>query len=299
LRRPLACLLVRRGEEEEFDAFALELVPVEGGDAEVVGVEQAGELWVQAGECHCAAIAFGAHAAEEYGRRDDKARVAQEQTREFAASVPADARDCGAEAFCWSCHLASLSAVEVVNAAISPLRIAKARCFGREDKRWSEVKAKRLGNVRLDPLLDCESFARVCADHQDGVVAGDGADDFGPLFVVDGGGDGLRAAGAGDDDDQVFGLTGFEAEVLQHLVDGGLVIVLFVAVAGEDVTVRALGELELVHVARERGLRDVVTLAGEFIAQLFLAGDRSLHQEVSDCAVPIAFQRVLSRTRKA
>ena len=34
LRRPLARLLVGRGEEEELDAFALELVQVEGDDAE-------------------------------------------------------------------------------------------------------------------------------------------------------------------------------------------------------------------------------------------------------------------------
>ena len=69
MRRPLAGLLVGRGEEEELDAFALKLVPVEGDDAEVVGVGQAGELRVEAGERDGGAFACRRHAAEEDGRR--------------------------------------------------------------------------------------------------------------------------------------------------------------------------------------------------------------------------------------
>src|SRR5665213_2426239 len=157
--------------------------------------------------------------------------------------------------------------------------------------------ALKLSNVGLDPVLDGEGPARVLADDEDGVVAGDRADDFGPLFVVDGGSDGLRAAGAGDDDDEVERLAGFEAEVLQDLVDGGLVVfVSAVAVVGERVAIGAFGEFELVHVARKRGLGDVVALGGEFAAQLLLvgdaAGDGGLRQEVADCAVPVALQNM-------
>ena len=42
----------------------------------------------------------------------------------------------------------------------------------------------------------------VGADDEDGVVAGDGADDLGPVFIVDAGGDGLGASGGGDEDEE-------------------------------------------------------------------------------------------------
>src|SRR6185312_3484005 len=152
-----------------------------------------------------------------------------------------------------------------------------------------------LGNVGLDTMLDGKRLARVLADDEDGVIAGDGADHLGPLFVIDGGSHRLRTAGAGNDDDEVERLAGFEAKVLQHLVDRGLVILVFVvAVVGKRISVGAFGELELVHITRKRGLGDVVTLGGEFAAQFLLvgdaAGDGGLRQEVADCVVPIALQ---------
>ena len=148
------------------------------------------------------------------------------------------------------------------------------------------------GNVSLDPLLDRESFAGVFADDEDGVVACDGAYDFRPLFVIDCGGDGLGSAGAGDDDDEICGLAGLEAEILQNLMNRRLVVVLiFVATAGEDVAVGAFGEPQFVDVAGEGGLSDVVALGGEFAAQFILIGDGRLHQQVADGAVSIALQK--------
>ena len=44
---------------------------------------------------------------------------------------------------------------------------------------------------------------RVAADHQDGVVAGDGAEDLGQLGLVEGGGEELGGAGRGAQHDQV------------------------------------------------------------------------------------------------
>lgn len=148
------------------------------------------------------------------------------------------------------------------------------------------------GNVGLDPLLDREGFAGIFADDEDGVVAGDGAYDFRPLFVIDCGGDGLGSAGAGDDDDEVCGLAGLEAEILQNLMDCRLIVVLFVvAAAREDVAAGAFGEPQFVNVAGEGGLSDVIALGGEFAAQFILIGDGSLHQQVADGAVSIALQR--------
>ena len=57
--------------------------------------------------------------------------------------------------------------------------------------------------------------------------------------------------------------------------------------AGQGVAGGAFGELELAHVARKRGLGDVEAFGGEFAAQLVLAGDGGLHQEVADRAVPL------------
>ena len=50
-------------------------------------------------------------------------------------------------------------------------------------------------------------------DDQDGVVAGDGADDVGPVLVVDGDGDRVGVAGRGFQDEQVVGLADVGEEV--------------------------------------------------------------------------------------
>ena len=57
----------------------------------------------------------------------------------------------------------------------------------------------------------------VGADDEDVVVSSDGADNFGPVFVVDAGGDGLSASGGRNEDEEVHGLADFEA------VEGGAV----------------------------------------------------------------------------
>src|SRR5690606_2596166 len=52
-------------------------------------------------------------------------------------------------------------------------------------------------------LLDGFQAAGVAEDDEDGVVAGDGAEDLGPLLPVEGLGDGLCAAGEGLDEEEV------------------------------------------------------------------------------------------------
>ena len=71
---PLARGLVRGGEEDDVDAFPLEMFPVEGVDGEIVCVGKAGELGVKRGERYGGCVrAVGA--AEQDGWRAGEAWV--------------------------------------------------------------------------------------------------------------------------------------------------------------------------------------------------------------------------------
>jgi len=150
------------------------------------------------------------------------------------------------------------------------------------------VRRVGLFNVSLDPGLEGFGFAGVGADDEDGVVAGDGADNFFPLFVVHCGSDRLRAAHGGEDDEEVLGLTNFEAEVFEHVGDGREIVFLFIA-DGKGVAGGAFHEFELADVARKCGLGDVDSFASELAAHVVLIGDGGLHQEVFDRVVALAF----------
>src|ERR1700722_4690529 len=76
-----------------------------------------------------------------------------------------------------------------------------------------------LAKVSFNSLLQEMRLLVVSADDQHGVVARDGANDLGPVFVVDASGDGLRASGSGDEDEQIECLANLESEALQHLAD--------------------------------------------------------------------------------
>ena len=65
-----------------------------------------------------------------------------------------------------------------------------------------------LANEVLDARLQGFGAAGVGADDEDCVLAGYGADDVGPFFVVERGGDGLRTAHGGKDNEEVLGLRG-------------------------------------------------------------------------------------------
>jgi hypothetical protein len=139
----------------------------------------------------------------------------------------------------------------------------------------------RLSKGGFDSSAEGGGLGYVGADDEDGVVSGDGADDLGPALVVDAGGYGGGSSGAGDEDDEVESLFGFEGEVLKDVLDvegvygyGGLLL-------GEAISARPFGEVELAHVAREGGLRDVEAAAGELEAEFILAGDAG-SDEVAD-----------------
>jgi hypothetical protein len=144
-----------------------------------------------------------------------------------------------------------------------------------------------LDNVGLDSGAEAFGGAGVGADEEDGVVAGDGADDFVPLLLVDGGGDGLRAAHSGEDDEEVLGLADFEAEVFEDVLDAGEVV--FFVDVGQGIAAGTFHELELVDVAGERGLRGVDAFSCELAAEVVLVGDGGLAEKVFDRVVALIF----------
>jgi hypothetical protein len=92
LGRPLAGLLMRCGEEEDFGAGVGDAVPAEGMDLMGFAAAGFGEVRVQVFEVSGAEFGV-AGATEEAGRRCGEARMVQEQAAEFAAGVAADADD--------------------------------------------------------------------------------------------------------------------------------------------------------------------------------------------------------------
>jgi hypothetical protein len=121
-------------------------------------------------------------------------------------------------------------------------------------------------NVTFNLCLQecCLFFVR--ADDEDGVISGDGAYDFGPIFVIDSGGDGLRASGGGHKDEEVNGLTDFQAEALEDFANLRERVLIRVSVRGERVAFRTLVQAKFVDVAGQGGLRDVKSATCEFAA---------------------------------
>jgi len=152
--------------------------------------------------------------------------------------------------------------------------------------------------MRLDSRLERGGGAIVGADDEHGVVAGDGADDFFPLFLVERGGNGLRAAHGGDNDDEILSLADFEAEAGESLDEQRWVVVrIFNDVVRQGIAAGTLEQLELADIARERGLGDMKAAAGELAAQSVLAangsviGDRGFDQQFTDRVVALALHR--------
>ena len=136
------------------------------------------------------------------------------------------------------------------------------------------------GKKRFDSAAEGGGFGDVGADDEDGVVARDGADDIGPAFEVDGGGDGLGAAGGGDEDDEIHGLARFHPEAVEDAFDAGEIVA---CLAGRDaVAGGTFRELELADITRERGLGDVEAAAGEAYTELILIGHKARAEDVAD-----------------
>ncbi len=106
-----------------------------------------------------------------------------------------------------------------------------------------------------------------------------------PVFIVYRCGDRLGRAGGGDEDEQIGGLAGLEAEAAQDLANAGAFVIGGVDVGRKGVAVGPFGEIEFVDIAGERGLGDVEATGGEATAQLILIGDGAGQEGSSRIAV--------------
>lgn len=124
-------------------------------------------------------------------------------------------------------------------------------------------------------------------DDEDGVIAGDGAEDLVPFLAVESDGQGLSATGEGMDDDEVVDAFGGEEEGgCEALEAGGLVG----GVGGHVVGGVAVGsglfdEAEGADVAGEGALADVEALVCEEVAELVLGPDGVVPDELEDGGV--------------
>jgi len=78
-----------------------------------------------------------------------------------------------------------------------------------------------LAKISFNSCLQEAGLFFIGADDEDGVISCDGAHNFGPVFVVDSGGDGLGASGGGHKDKEIDGLTDFEAKAFKNLANSG------------------------------------------------------------------------------
>src|SRR5271154_6033882 len=95
-----------------------------------------------------------------------------------------------------------------------------------------------LAKVSFQSVFESSCLFFVGADDEDVVVSGDGADNFGPVFVVDAGSDGLGASGGRDEDEEIHGLADFKAEALEKLVDPRQGVGVGVTVCGKRISGR-------------------------------------------------------------
>lgn len=90
----------------------------------------------------------------------------------------------------------------------------------------------------------------VGTDDEDGVVAGDGAYDFGPIFIVDSCGDGLGAAGGGYEYEEVHGLPDFEAEAFEDFANSRERVFVRVGACRKGITGGAFIQTQFMNIAR-------------------------------------------------
>jgi hypothetical protein len=141
--------------------------------------------------------------------------------------------------------------------------------------------------VDLDSGLERAGLLFVGADDEDGVIAGDSADNFGPVLVVDRRGDGLGAAGGRDEDEKIGGEADFEAEAAEDLADAGAFVFAIRGIIWQSVAERPLHQAKFVYISRKCRLCDMKAVAGELAAQFVLVGDGGADQEFADCGMTL------------
>ncbi len=142
--------------------------------------------------------------------------------------------------------------------------------------------------MRLDFSLQGLAALAVGSNDEDGVVTGDGAGDFGKFCAVDGGGEGLCPARRSLKDEKIFRRTNIEEELAESASKrrhGGV----FGKQRGRTIAFAGLNELELMKIARERGLGNAHALLREAAAEVLLVGDSLRRDQAKDLAVTKCF----------
>ena len=114
-----------------------------------------------------------------------------------------------------------------------------------------------LAKIAFHSFLQQLRLLVVGADDQDSVVASDGTDDLGPVFVVDASCDWLRSARGCDEHQLIHGLANLNAEAAQHFANAWQAVLVevrgFTTCAGtwSGAAVNYFGEFLTYEAARE------------------------------------------------
>src|SRR5713226_1997070 len=132
------------------------------------------------------------------------------------------------------------------------------------------------------------------ADDDEGVVAGDVAEDVGEAGTVEGGADDVRGAGWGAEDDEVLAVGDLDDEVAHDAAEVVVGCGGFFGVFGEGVGHGAAGDAdldraELFEVAADGGLGGDDAVGGEELDDLGLAGDGLLFEEAANSVLALRF----------
>jgi hypothetical protein len=166
-----------------------------------------------------------------------------------------------------------------------------ARSLTSRPRAKSKSKSKSLlgaGEV-AEALDDGGEVFPVAEDEEDGVVAGDGAEDLVPLLVVDADGEGLCAAGEGAEDEKIVDALGIDEEGGHEAGEGrcGVDDVGRDGVGVDAVGVGGLDEAELLDVTGEGALSDVEAAGQEEFTESLLGGDAVAADQVEDGHLPL------------
>jgi hypothetical protein len=144
----------------------------------------------------------------------------------------------------------------------------------------------------LKALADGGEVTGISKDDEDGVVAGEGADDLRPLFPVEGDGDGLCAAGERFYQEEVPDAIGAEIEGREEAGEGWRRVgdVGGYRVGGAALIVGDLDEPQFTDIAGEGRLGDLDAAASEELPKDFLRGHAIVADEVEDLGVPLGLQ---------
>src|SRR5687768_14478743 len=139
---------------------------------------------------------------------------------------------------------------------------------------------------RPNPAHEPLASRRRPADQEDGVIAGERAEDVGPGLGVDRARDWLGTTGNGTDDDHfahpIDGTEERREHGLEHRISVGPGGTASRQRIARTLRGRDTRDAELAQIARERRLSDVPPALSEHLAQLFLTSDLTRVDDLAD-----------------